>query len=223
MSRTTRAWCSPVIADGPEHSITYINLFQDNEDTVPSYGSMSMLGMTLRSGRNIQQLDQLRVWLPDGIPVRRWLDDSFGPSNHFTDLLYYLLTDKDAGAGDKVPESMIDQDSFRATARFLDTMRIRCDMVLEEPFNIRAWATEIAPLLLCQFLILNGRFAITPALPVTSSGAINATGPVPVKALFAEGNIITNSFEVTYLSSEERAAFKRKAPTATAGRIRLVR
>ena len=65
-----------------------------------------------------QQLDQLRVWLSGGLTVKRlhpdWekadgnpYEDSgsdtyrkeYGPSNLFTDLVYYLLTDDVAGAG----------------------------------------------------------------------------------------------------------------------------
>ena len=96
-------------------------------------------------------------------------------------------------------------------------------MVLEEPFNIRAWASEMAPLLLCQFLILNGRFAITPALPVTAAGAINSTSLFLSRRylLRATSSLDPLRSHICPLRSVHR--LKRKALTATEGHTLQVR
>ena len=57
-----------------------------------------------------------------------------------------------------------------------------------------------------DFAIIGGKFSFTPAIPVTSSGAIS-TAAVPVSALFTEGNIIEGSFEVEYLEADQRRDF----------------
>lgn len=214
-------------ADNPEHEIVYLNEITDNQ-TMPTYYNMTMFGLSIRSGRNITGIDQLRFWVSGGINVKRWYpqaphfetQDEIGRSNLFSDLLYFLLTDKDAGAGDKISAEMIDEESFALTAKFLSANKIFCDIVLQEPVNIRQWATQLAPLMLCNFTVSNGKFGIYPALPIDAGGNITL-GAVPIAAIFTEGNIIEDTFECTYLRAEERAEFKAVATYRTAREFEL--
>ena len=85
----------------PEHEIVYINESVSNEEQ-PSYKDLTISGLVLKASRNFSSLNQLRAWLADGIPVKRFQADEItpiGPSNKFVDLVYYLLTDKNVGAG----------------------------------------------------------------------------------------------------------------------------
>jgi hypothetical protein len=85
----------------PEHEITYVNESVANA-SVPDYKNLTICGLALKSSRNFASVDQLRVWLANGVSVRKFQADAtsaIGPSNKFTDLVYYLLTDKTAGAG----------------------------------------------------------------------------------------------------------------------------
>jgi hypothetical protein len=217
----------PSNSNEPEHSIVYVNELVDNE-TAPTYYNMAMFGLSLRSNRNIKGIEQLRFWIPGGISVKRWYPDAahfdekteIGRSNLFSDLLYFLLTDKDAGAGDKIDPGMIDTDSFALTAKFLSANKIFCDIVLQEPVNIRDWASKLAPLMLCNFVVNNGRFGIFPGLPTDSSGQISLNA-VPISAIFTEGNIIEDTFECTYFRAEERAEFKAVAIYRTAKPLEL--
>jgi hypothetical protein len=214
-------------ADSPEHEIVYVNELTDNI-TMPTYYNMTMFGLSIRSGRNITGIEQLRFWVPGGINVKRFYpqaphfedQSNIGRSNLFSDLLYFLLTDKDAGAGDKVSTEMIDEESFAITAKFLSTNKIFCDIVLQEPVNIRNWATSVAPLMLCNFTISNGKFGVYPALPVNVNGRISL-GAVPIAAIFTEGNIIEDTFECTYFRAEERADFKAVVIYRTAKQFEL--
>lgn len=212
--------------NSPEHEIVYVNEIVDNV-TTPTYYNMSMLGLSLRSNRNINGLDQLRFGVAGGIDVQRhFMADYFedgeqvGRSNLFSDFLYFLLTDKDAGSGDRISTALLEKETFEKTSKFLAVNRIFCDMVLQDPVNIRQWASGIAPMMLCKFVVIAGRFGILPAVPTEESGEISG-GAVPITALFSEGNIVEGSFDVTYFGLEERAEFKAVAIYRTADGMEL--
>jgi len=194
---------------GPEHEITYVNEYTSNEN-VPNYDKLTIAGLALKASRNFTSINQLRVWLADGISVTRFEpggSTSTGTSNLFTDLVYHLLTDKTAGAGNVVSADLIDKTSLHTTGQFLATNRLFFDGAIDQTVNIRDFVSQLAPFFLCNFVIKNGKFSITPALPVDSAGAIS-TQPIQIKQLFTSGNIIEDSFSVEYLSTEERKNFQ---------------
>jgi hypothetical protein len=194
--------------NSPEHEIVYVNESLSNP-TAPPYTQMTLAGLALKASRNFTSLNQLRVWLPNGIPVRKFQPDApseIGPSNKFTDLVYHLLTDKTAGAGNVISPALIDTDSLPATSQFLKQYSLFFDGAIDQPTNIRQFISDLAPFFLCSFVIKNGQFAVTPAVPTAASGTISTT-PVKIKQLFTSGNIIEDSFNVEYLSAEERKEF----------------
>ena len=163
----------------------------------------------MRSGREFNRVDQLRAWLYSGMEVKRFHPSeagSTGPSNMLPDLVYHLMTDNIAGIGDLVSEELLDLDSFADACKFLKTNKLYFNGAITEPANLRDYITEIAPFFMMDFAIIGGKFSFTPAIPVTSSGAIS-TAAVPVSALFTEGNIIEGSFEVEYLEADQRRDF----------------
>lgn len=199
----------------PEHNIIYVNESVANNST-PTYYNMNMFGMSVRSTGRLVDVSQLRYWVPGGVEVDRTYPeafifddqaDAFGRSNLFTDLVWYLLTNKDTGAGDTISTAMLDRPSFVLSSKFLVQNRIFCDTVIQEPTNIREYASRIAPLMLCNFVMKAGEFAVVPAVPVTDSGEISLSS-VPITQIFSEGNIIRESLTVEYLPEEDRAPFK---------------
>ena len=189
-------------ASSPEHSIVYVNESVTNPER-PTYNNCTMFGMAVRSSRAISSLDQMRVWIADGVPAYRFDSDSVGPANKFSDLVYFLLTDTRMGAGTRVSEDLIDRDGFYRTARFLTQNEIYFDGVIDDRVNLRNYITSLAPLNLCNFVVANGKFTVEPALPTNANGTLNA-GAIDIDALFTAGNIIEDSFAVQYLSNEER-------------------
>lgn len=201
-------------ASNPEHKIVYVNELTSNQ-SVPTYDRMSICGLALKASRNFTSLDQLRIWLADGIPVRRFHpDDSSipGPSNLFSDLVFYLLTSRTAGLGrvlgmDAENTPLINTDDFVTTARFLKANRLFFDGTLGQSVNLREFVSQTAPFFLCNFVISNGKFSIQPALPTTSGGEISRQ-PVRIAQLFTAGNILEDSFELRYLDADERRDFQ---------------
>ena len=194
---------------GPEHEIVYVNESITNPST-PNYNKMTLAGLTLKASRNFTSIDQIRCWLSNGIEVQRFLPSeagTIGPSNKFTDLVYYLLTDKTAGAGGVISSDLIETADLTRTATFLEQNKLFFDGALDSPVNLRQFIADTAPYFLCSFVISNGKFSLVPAVPSSSTGSIVNT-PIQIAALFTSGNIIEGSFSVDYLQTEERKDFQ---------------
>jgi hypothetical protein len=190
----------------PEHVIVYVNECVSNE-IKPTYDGMSTIALSIKSNNNINTVNQPRAWIPAGISVTRLLDGGTGPSNLFSDFVYYLLTAQLQGTGGAVPSELIDYDSLVATGRYLRANWLFFDSVLERASNLRAYIYSIAPLLLCNFTIKNGRFGMMPALPVDSSDRIS-TAPIPIEQIFTAGNILEGSLSVQYIPASQRKNFR---------------
>jgi hypothetical protein len=193
-------------SSSPEHEIVYVNESVTNDER-PTYNNITMFGMALRSSRSITTLDQVRMWIPDGVPTFRFGSGDVGPANKFSDLVYFLLTDPRAGVGRRVSDELIDTAGFYRTSRFLVQNGIYFDGVIEEQVNVREYISQLAPLHLCNFVISNGKFTVEPALPTETDGSLRQ-GAVQISALFTSGNIIEDTFAVNYLEAESRQNFR---------------
>ena len=193
--------------DAPEHEVIYVNECLD-EDSIPQYENCAMAGLKLRSTENFNQLDQLRCFMPNGVEVERLTEGGTGSSNLLTDLLWYLCTDTDTGAGSIISSELLDREGLARTGSYLKANRFFFDDAITEPTNLRSWLAGVAPSVLCNTTLKNGRFSLEPALPYDSSYQISGTSPVAISAMFTEGNIIENSFAVDWLELEERKMFQ---------------
>jgi hypothetical protein len=209
----------------PEHSIVYVNEILPNSKT-PEYNGLTLCGLSLKASRNFTSLDQLRCWIGQGIPVKRLHPDlgvydnsgdpyhqaTFGPSNLFTDLAFYLLTDKQGGAGNLMGMSasnafLLNVNDFQDASRFIHRQELFFNGVIGDRTNLRQYITDTAPYFLCNFVMMDGKFSLLPAIPYhKASGNIN-TGPVEIDQLFTAGNILEDTYKVEYLRSEERRNF----------------
>jgi len=194
-------------ANSPEHEIVYVNE-SVREDNVPQYEDLSMLGLCVKAGNNLSSVEQPRIWLDKGVSVERLepsISNTFGPSNIFSDLLYYLLTNEKQGVGTSVSSELVDKDSFAETAKYLVKNRIFWTGVIEAETNLRSFAVENAGKCLCNFTIKNGVFGLMPALPVEQDGSISLNRLVPSQ-IFSAGNILENSLQVSFIDGNERIA-----------------
>jgi len=200
--------------DSPEFSIAYVNESVDCTPE-PDYFGLSMLGFKLRSMNRAANVNQVQVWLPNGISVERLQPQIFpdgkayGPSNSFADLAYYLLSSKGAGEGGlgrEVSDKLIAKGWFELSARFMDNYWMRYDGAVVQPTNVRDFLTELAPMFLCNFVMINGKFALTPALPM--DGDMLNEGPISPAMMFNDGTIVDGSFKLTYLPQADRQDFR---------------
>jgi hypothetical protein len=192
--------------NGPEHEIVYVNE-SIAEDTTVGYKGLVMAGLKLRSSNSLQTLDQLRCYMKEGVQVELLSDGGVGPSNLFTDLVWYLATNKDIGLGSVISPELLDRTQLAATGRYLRANRLLFDDVIADSLNFRSFISEKAPSLLCYAAIRNGKLSIDPALPIGSDLKIGAVKP-PIAAMFTDGNIIQGSFNLDWLELEERKMFQ---------------
>jgi len=190
-----------------EHEIMYVNE-SVTEDITPQYENCAMVGLKLRSSENFTQLDQLRCFMKDGIEVERLSEGDTGPSNLLSDLLWYLVTNTDTGAGKIIDSSLVDRDALERTGRFLMANRLFFDDAIADPINLRSWLAEIAPSVLCYTTLKNGKLSIEPAVPYDSNYMIDGNTTVHISAMFTDGNIIDGSFSLEWLDLEDRKLFQ---------------
>ena len=191
---------------GPEHEIVYINE-SITEDTLIKYDGLAMAGLKLRSSNSLQSLDQLRCYMREGVQVELLTDGGSGASNLFTDLVWYLATDKDIGVGGIISPELLDRNQLAETGRYLRANRLFFDDVIADNINLRSYISEKAASLLCYAVIKNGKLSVAPALPVSSDYKITTRAP-KISAMFTDGNIIEDSFQLEWLELEERKMFQ---------------
>jgi len=146
--------------------------------------------------------------MAEGIEVTRLNDGSFGPSNLLSDLVWYMLTDKDTGSGELINSGLIDQDALKIAGRYLEANQLFFDDAIADSINIRTWLGNIAPTVLCNLSQKNGRFSMEPALPYDAGYRIDASRAIEIKAMFTDGNIIEDSLNIEWLDLEQRAMFQ---------------
>jgi len=205
----------------PEHEIVYINEAQIN-DSKAEMSNLTIAGLSLKASRNFTALDQMRCWLGEGLPVERLHPtprtaygdvNTVGPSNLFTDLVYFLLTDQRAGAGGLLGvdgehnDYLVDKQDLINTSEFLEHQKLFFNGPIVERTNLRQFISELAPYFLCNFIISDGKFSVKPAIPVSKGGEID-TGAIKPKQIFTGGNILEDSYKLEYLGAEERRAFR---------------
>jgi len=199
----------------PEHEVVYVNESLA-EDRLVEYDGCAMVGLKLQSGNNFTSLDQLRCYMRNGLEVELLTDGGTGPSNLFTDLVWYLATNTDTGAGSLISPSLLDRDQLAATGRYLRANGLFFDDVIADAINLRSWLAEKCPSMLCFVAIKNGKLSVNPALPVNTAGVIDNVAP-KISAMFTDGNIIEGSLAIEWLELEERKSFQaaviyRRAP-----------
>ena len=131
---------------GPEHQVVYVNEMVSNT-SVPKYTNTTTAALILKASRSFSSLDQIRVWLKEGISVEHLHPDDGSvsePSNLFTDLIYYLLTNRVGGVGQALgssqdAESLVDKTGLAETSRFLRTNKLLFNGALADPVNIRGY------------------------------------------------------------------------------------
>ena len=172
-------------ASQPEHTISYVNIIDENE-TTPDYEGVAILGLNIRSTKEISSLNQVSVYIERGV-----ID-----SHLFPDVFTDLLTNSVYGVGGYFDQAQIDTDSFSSAATYTNDRKYFFDGAISEKVNLRSWASDMASNFLLDLGISGGRFTLSPV--------VNFTGPETVTALMTAGNIIEGSFEANYFDTKDR-------------------
>lgn len=169
----------------PEHQVVYINSITANTST-PNYDNMAIVGMNIRSSKEIRTLNQFSVYVNSGINA----------TSRFPEVLLDLLTNDRYGTGQVLSSAQIDQASFTAASTFTYNRRYFFDGAVSDKINIRSWGAQTAANYLLDLVIRNGKFALEP---VASFDA-----PETITQLFTSGNILENSFSLSFSDDQDR-------------------
>ena len=169
----------------PEHQVVYINTITANTST-PNYDNMAIVGMNIRSSKEIKTLNQFSVYVNSGINA----------TSSFPEVLLDLLTNDRYGTGQVLSSAQIDQASFTAAATFVYNRRYFFDGAISDKINIRSWGAQTAANYLLDLVISNGKFALEP---VASFDA-----PETITQLFTSGNILEDSFSLSFSDDQDR-------------------
>lgn len=182
-------------ANAPEHEIVNVNIITEN-NPVPDYSKLALVGLNIRSSLEINRLEQFSVYVNEGLGQNLLeLDEAV---HHFPDVLFDLLTSKRYGVGSMLSRELIDIESFKDAHKFCDDRRYFFDGAITEKINIRTWATETANNYLLDLCISGGRFALKPV--------VNFYGPEKITGLFTAGNILDDTFKLSYIDQQDRLA-----------------
>lgn len=180
----------------PEHEVCYVNVITENAQT-PDYDNLAIVGINIHAAQEWQQFSQLSAYVLGGIKVNRLIEDDFGASNLFPDILRDLLLNRRYGTGFLISSRQVDDASFLAAAQFCLERRYFYDGAITEQTNLRQWASDVAATMLLELIQRDGKFTLEPALVFD--------GPVPIRGLFNAGNIVPRSFELEVLDANDRA------------------
>ena len=181
-------------ASEPEHRISYVNIISENLDSsqdppvayTPEYDNLAIVGLNIRSSKELRSLDQLSVYVEEGV-----ID-----SHLFPDVFEDLLTNPRYGTGQFFDAAQIDTDSFAAAADWTYDRRYFFDGAISEKINLRSWGAERARDFLLDLSISGGKFTLNPT--------VRFDEPEPVVAMFSSGNIIEDTLQVNYFDSQDR-------------------
>lgn len=173
-------------ARDPEHEVVYVNTLSVNP-SVPTYEGIGLVGMNLRSSTEFSQLSQLSVYVNKGIKG----------IHTFPEVAQDMLENTTYGAGSLISNMLIDYESFSAAAAWTRERKYFFDGAVPGGINFRQWASLTASYFLLDFVVQNGSmFTLQPSFEFDK--------PEEITALYTAGNILPDSFQLSYADAEAR-------------------
>ena len=162
---------------------------------------------------------QVHCFVRNGINVTRILDDTLGPSNNVIDLALYLIAQSS-----RFPSSMVDLTMMEDAALFCNVNGFFYNGEFKQSTNLEDWLQSISSDFLLRVSDKNGKKGLRPRLQTNANGTIKTTAIEPVFT-FTEDHVIIESFEIDYISLENRKAITalvlwRQQPDSDIGIIR---
>lgn len=172
--------------NAPEHEISYVNIIDEQSPPGPQFEDLALLGLNIRSTRELSRLDQLSVYVTQGVIPQHTLPAVFKD----------LLLNVRYGSGQYFSSQQIDDIAFAAADQFCVNRRYFFDGAVSKKLNLRSWGSQRAADFLLELGISGGRFSLNPVA--------NFYGVEPVAAMFTAGNIIADTFEMNYFDVQDR-------------------
>ena len=208
------------LENGPEMSLTAVTE-QQTQSINGVYKDLSMFGLSMFAGRNVQDLRNVTAFVEEGKKSYK-VNDFDNPSSKSTsyapDIFVDTVLDKKNGIGKYAPPSVLDQESLKLAKKFCQNNRLPThpqggetpasvslfmDCVIADNSSWREFWVSNSPFSLLEFARKNGKETLVPIVPVTGSGRAAESDGRPIKltisALFTTGNILEDSYKEEFL------------------------
>lgn len=199
---------------GPEFALTCVTEQQiDSFSNYPKlYDDISLIGLNLFSGRNLQDLRSFTAFVTKGRNSKRlrtiseygvnWTENNFiasdGPTCYAADIFLDTVLDVNDGIGKYAKVEGIDMEQLARTKQFCIANKLFMDGIIADPTNWRGFWVQAATFSLLEFARIGGRETLMPAVPYNrDTGAMDRR--VNVSALFNQGNIIEDSYKEEFI------------------------
>ena len=200
---------------GPEIALTAVTEQQLDDNYRNKYQDMSVMGLSVFSGRGLQDLRSITALVKEGKVCRTV--ESIGTnapptasSSYAPDIFVDTLLDKENGIGKYIADEHLDKESLVLAKNFCihnnlpGTVGLYMDGVIADVGSWREFWINAAPFSLLELARKNGKDTLVPALPTDGNGkaALNNGTPVEltISALFTTGNILEDSYKEEYLN-----------------------
>ena len=186
---------------GPEFALTCVTEQQTQSfSAFPNlYKNLSMVGLNLYSGRNLQDLRSFTAFVTHGrVSTRLDQPDAIGCAAHAPDIFLDTVVDAEDGIGKYAKIEGVDKAQLTKTKRFCRKNKLFMDGIIADTTNWRQFWVDAAPFSLLEFARIGGRETLIPAVPYDeNTGEMNRK--VNVSALFNQGNILEDSYKEEHL------------------------
>lgn len=206
--------------NGPEFTIGAVTeqIVESFNNFPGLYQDISLVGFNLYSGKNVQDLRSLTMFVTQGRQSRllrtsgtingvAWGQPSFeylspsanGFANTAPDIFVDTILDYNDGIGKYAGDLFsIDLEQLARSKKFCEANQLFMDGIIAEPSSWREFWSIHATFSLLELAKRDGRETLLPAVPYdANTGAISRQ--VPISALFNQGNILEDSYKEEFL------------------------
>lgn len=167
---------------------TYVETFPTSVgDTNGTFANLSCIDYSYSD--NTATLTQAHVFTNNGVEVTLLSSTGTGASNLFSDLMNYLLQETA-----RVPADLIDTTGLGDVGLFLQNYNLFFDGAIQASTNLREFLENGSLYFLVYVTQNQGKWGLTPRLPVNGSNQLDNTAITPSKT-FTGTDIIADTFE----------------------------
>ena len=192
---------------GPEFRITAVTEQQViGTNAENNYKNMSTMGLSIYSGRGVQDLRSITAYVTQGKKSYMVRDDgtyvlSENSTSFAPDIFADTVLDSLNGIGKYAKPDGIDWKGLALAKRFCKNnglgTQLFMDGVIADITSWRQFWVENAPFSLLEFARVGGRETLIPAVPTNNAGVANRE--VNISALFTTGNILEGSYKEEFI------------------------
>ena len=168
------------------------------------YRNLTLLGFkgpidVLRPPLGPEYFLQLHCFCREGIYVKQQLQGmQLGSSNVYSDLVLYLMEQ-----GGMLKTEQIDYQALLFAARFCEQYKLHFNGIINTTSSGAEWLTRTAPYFLLSARQVDGKYGLTPVVPMDAQYKIDLGVVQPVLVLTTD-DIIEGSYSRQYLNVRDR-------------------